>query len=54
MYALLLHEDKMQARPELSTAPQFQYSEKVSVVTKGLFLRGQLDRKLNAIKLGAE
>jgi hypothetical protein len=42
----------MQARSLTSTTPQFQASGKVLIITKGLFLRGQLYRKLKYQQLG--
>jgi hypothetical protein len=43
---LQLHKDEMQARLEPSTAPHFVRGDKVTVVTKHLFLRGQPNKKL--------
>jgi hypothetical protein len=42
---LQLHNDEMQARSEPSTAPDFVRGDKVTVVTKHLFLRGQPNMK---------
>jgi hypothetical protein len=42
----------MQARSEPSTAPHFVREDKVIVVTKTLFLRGQLNRKLRDRQMG--
>jgi hypothetical protein len=43
---LELHKDEMQARSEPSTAPHVVRGDKVTVLTKNIFLRGQLYRKL--------
>jgi hypothetical protein len=48
-----VHEDGMQARySQLVTSPKLEQRDKVSVVIKDLFIRGQLNRKLNDIQLG--
>jgi hypothetical protein len=49
---LRLHKDEMQVRSEPSVAPHFVRGDKVSVVTKNLFLRGQPNRKLRDRELG--
>jgi hypothetical protein len=49
---LQLHNDEMQARLELSTAPHFVQGDKVTIVAKNLFLRGQPNRKLRDRQLG--
>jgi hypothetical protein len=43
---LQLHKDEMQALSEPSTAPHFVRGDKVTLVTKHLFLRGQPNKKL--------
>jgi hypothetical protein len=48
----LLHDDEMQARLEPSTAPHFIRGDKVTVVTKNLFLRGQPNRNLRDRHVG--
>jgi hypothetical protein len=50
---LQAHKDDMQARSQPSTSPQLLPRDKVSAVTNGLFLRGQLHKKLKDIRLGA-
>jgi hypothetical protein len=45
-YVLRLHMDYMQARSQPSIAPIFRQSDKLSIVSKRLFLRGQQNRKL--------
>jgi hypothetical protein len=52
-FVLRIHNDDMQARLQSSTAPQFQRDDKVLAIVKGLFLRGQLNRKLNDRQLGS-
>jgi hypothetical protein len=47
-----MHKDEMQARSEPSTAPHFVRGDKVIVVTKNHFLRGQHHRKLRDRQLG--
>jgi hypothetical protein len=47
-----LHKGDMQARSKPSTAPHFVCGDKVRVVTKSLFLRGQRNRKLRDRQLG--
>jgi hypothetical protein len=42
----------MQARSQPSTAAQLHPRGKVSVITKGIFLRGQLNRKFKHMQLG--
>jgi hypothetical protein len=49
---LHLHKDEMQARSEPLTAPHFVRGDKVIVVTKNLFMRGQPNRKLRDRQLG--
>jgi hypothetical protein len=49
---LQLHKDDVQARSKPSTAPHFVQGDKVSLVTKNLFLRGQPNRKLRDRQLG--
>jgi hypothetical protein len=49
---LQLHKDYVQARSKPSTAPHFVQGDKVSLVTKNLFLRGQPNRKLRDRQLG--
>jgi hypothetical protein len=49
---LQLHKDEMQARSEPSTTLHLVRGDKVIVVTKNLFLRGQLNMKLRERQLG--
>jgi hypothetical protein len=49
---LQVHKDDMQARSQSSTAPLFQRGGKYPVITKGLLLCGQLNRKLRDKHLG--
>jgi hypothetical protein len=49
---LQLHQDEMQARSQPSTAPHFVRGDKVTIVTKKLFLRGQHSGKLRDRQLG--
>jgi hypothetical protein len=49
---LQLNRDEIQARLEPSTAPHFVQGDKMTVVTKYLFLRGQPNRKLCDRELG--
>jgi hypothetical protein len=51
-FVLRVHRDYMQTRFQSSTARQFQPGDKVSVISKGLFLRGQLNLKLKDRHLG--
>jgi hypothetical protein len=43
---LQVHKDEMQARSEPSTAPHFVRGDKLTIVTKNIFLRGQPNMKL--------
>jgi hypothetical protein len=52
-HVLRLHKDETPARPQPSINPHFLLGDKVSVVTKGLFLRRQLNGKLEDIQLGS-
>jgi hypothetical protein len=45
---LQVHKDEMQAHSKPSTAPHVVRGDKVSVVTKNLFLRGEPNRKMRA------
>jgi hypothetical protein len=47
-----MHKDEMQARSEPSTAPHFVRGDKVTLVTKNLFLCGQPNEKLRDQQLG--
>jgi hypothetical protein len=47
-----LHKDEMQARTEPSTAPHFVRGDKVTIVSKNPFLRGQPNTKLRDRQLG--
>jgi hypothetical protein len=49
---LQLHHDEMQGRSRSLTAPQFTRGDKVTIVTKNLFLRWQPKRKLRDRQLG--
>jgi hypothetical protein len=49
---LQLHKDDMQAYLEPSTTKHFVRGDKVAVVTKNLFLRGQPNKKLRDRQLG--
>jgi hypothetical protein len=49
---LHLHKYELQARLEPSTAPHFVQGDKVTVVTKRLFLRGHPNTKLRDRQLG--
>jgi hypothetical protein len=49
---LHLHKDEMQARSKSSAAPRFARGDKVIIVTKSLFLRGQPNMKLRDRQLG--
>jgi hypothetical protein len=51
-YVLRGHKNHMQARSQLLTTPQFEQGNSVSIISKGLFLRGQLKRKLKSRQLG--
>jgi hypothetical protein len=49
---LQMHMDEMKGRLEPSTAPHFARGDKVTVITKNLFLRGDPNRKLRDRQLG--
>jgi hypothetical protein len=49
---LQLHKDEMQARSKPSIAPHLVRGDKVTVVTKNLFLRGEPNKKLRDRQLG--
>jgi hypothetical protein len=49
---LPLHTDEMQARSESSTAPHFVRGDKVTIVTKNLFIRAQPNMKLRVRQVG--
>jgi hypothetical protein len=50
---LQLQKDEMQVRSEPSTTPHIVQGDKVIVVTKNLFLRGQPNRKLRDRQFGS-
>jgi hypothetical protein len=49
---LHLHKDEMQAHSKSLTAPHFGRGDKVTIITKNLFLRGQPNMKLRDRQLG--
>jgi hypothetical protein len=49
---LQLHKDEMHARSERSTAPHFVRGDKVTIVAKNIFLRGQPNKKVRDRQLG--